>query len=660
VSLRRLILVTAVILAVGATYRAVSIDAADEWLPISPEELKMTSVPEAPGAPAVILYRQVDRDDSNIHTPHEYNYVREKILTEDGRKYADAEIPFFKDQGAIVNIRARTVHPDGSVVPFDGKVYEKEIVKGRNFKYLAKTFTFSDVQPGSIVEYHYMIDFVEYFVYDSHWILSDELFTKAAKFTLKPSSEFGLRWSWPNGLPAGANPPVQGKSVNPLIHMEANNIPAFQIEDDMPPEDAMKFRVDFNYNEGIVETDVDKFWRKEGKKQNDRVESFVGKKKAMEEAVGTIVAAGDAPEVKLQKIYARLQKIRNTTYEVEKTEQEQKRSQDKGASNAEDVWKRGYGDGDQITLLFLGLARAAGFEASAARISTRDDHFFAKAIMKARDLHTYVVIVKINGKDVYFDPGAAFTPYGILPWQETNSQGLKLDKDGGTWIATDLPQSSDTHVERKADLKLTEEGSLEGKLRVTYSGLEAASLRLSERNQDDTTRKKMLEDLVRYSVPAAIEVELTNKPDWSAADPKLVAEFDLKVPGWVSGAGSHALLPVGIFGAQEKRMYEHTTRVHPLYFHYSSQKLDDVTIELPLGWKVTTLPKPGNTDAKLLVYTMKADEKNGTLHIERHLTNDVVMLEPKYYPAVRNFYQAVRTGDEEQIMLQPAASGASN
>ena len=39
----------------------------DDWQPISPEELKMTGVPEAPGAPAVILYRQVDRDDSRPH-----------------------------------------------------------------------------------------------------------------------------------------------------------------------------------------------------------------------------------------------------------------------------------------------------------------------------------------------------------------------------------------------------------------------------------------------------------------------------------------------------------------------------------------------------------------------------------------------------------------
>jgi hypothetical protein len=53
--------------------------------PVSPDEIKMTSEPLAPGAPAIILYRQVDRDD-NGHTSHEDYYFRVKILTEEGRK----------------------------------------------------------------------------------------------------------------------------------------------------------------------------------------------------------------------------------------------------------------------------------------------------------------------------------------------------------------------------------------------------------------------------------------------------------------------------------------------------------------------------------------------------------------------------------------------
>lgn len=467
--LRRLTMITAAIVLGAAVYSLDSIQA-DEWLPISQDELKMTGVPEAPGAPAIILYRQVDRDDSNPKIPHEYNYVREKIFTEEGRKYANAEIQYVKDRYSIVNIQARTVHPDGTTVDFDGKVYDKEIVKSNNLKVLEKTFSFSDVQPGSIIEYHYMIDFAENYVFDSNWILSGDLFTKSAKFSLKPFPEWQLQWTWPNGLPKDTHPPEESKGVVHFIRMEANNIPAFQTEDDMPPEDALKMRVDFTYHEDGVETDPVKFWKKQGKKHNDFVEGFVGKKKAMEQAVASIVAPGDAPEVKLRKIYTRVQQMKNTSYEVEKTEQEQKRAQEKNGGNAEDVWKRGYGTGDQITLLFLGLARAAGFEASALDISTREDHFFYQPVMRETDLHTYVVRVKLNGTDVDLDPGAAYTPFGLLPWAESGTAGLKLDKDGGTWVGTNQPASDASETERKADLKVTQEGDLEGKLTVTYTG----------------------------------------------------------------------------------------------------------------------------------------------------------------------------------------------
>src|ERR1700733_16317320 len=94
-----------------------------EFQPVNPDELKMTSEPLAPGAPAVILYRQVDRDD-NGQTTHEDDYIRIKILTEEGRGYGNVEVPFFKETEDIVNVRARTIKPDGSIAEFDGRVFE--------------------------------------------------------------------------------------------------------------------------------------------------------------------------------------------------------------------------------------------------------------------------------------------------------------------------------------------------------------------------------------------------------------------------------------------------------------------------------------------------------------------------------------------------------
>jgi hypothetical protein len=626
--------------------------AAVGFQPPSPDELKMTSEPQAPGAAAILLFHQIDRDD-NGRTSHEDNYFRIKVLKEEGRKYADVEIPYFKSEGNVTNIRARTIRPDGSIANFDGKVFDKSIAKHKGYKYLAKTFTLPDVQVGSIIEYSYVVDLSEHYIYDSHWLLSDELFTKHAKFSLKPYvssyQNFSLRWSW-NALPPKTDPPKQGPDN--IVRMEADNIPAFQSEDFMPPENELKSRVDFIYSEDSFEPDAAKYWKKVGKRLNDRLEGFVNKRKPMEQAVSQIVAPEDSQEVKLRKIYARVQQMRNTSYQLRKTEQEEKRDKDKPPENVEEVWKRGYADGTQLTWLYLALARAAGFEAYGVWASERRNYFFNPKIM---------VLVKLTGKDLYFDPGAAFTAFGFLPWEETGVAGLRLDKDGGTWVQTSLPESSASCIERKADLKLVAEtGDLEGKVTVTYTGIEAHRRRLDQRNADDTERKKMLEGEIREFIPAAIEVDLKNQPDWKSSSIPLVAEFDLKVPGWAAGAGRRALLPVGLFSGTEKRVFDHAERVHPVYFEFQSQKIDEVTIALPKGWKVATLPKAQDNTGRVVGYSMKVENDKDKLHLSRKLSVDILVMEPKYYGALRAFFQGVRTGDEEQIVLQPGTESASN
>jgi hypothetical protein len=626
---------------------------------VSPDELKMTTEPKAPGAPALILFREVERDDRG-QTAHEDVYFRLKILTEEGRKYADIEIPFFKEEGKVVNLHARTIEPDGTIVNFSGKAFDKMIVKARGVKYMAKTFTLPDVQVGSILEYYYTTDLSEKFIFNSRWILSNELFTKNAKFSLKPYTSsyvpVNVRWTW-NLLPPGTAQPAE--APDHVINLQVSDVPAFQTEDYMPPENELKSRVDFIYSDEGFEKDPDKYWRKLGKKRNDQLESFVGKRKAMEQAVAEIVSPGDSPEVKLQKIYARVQQIRNTSYELQKSEQELKRDKEKDPGNVEAIWKKQYGNGQELTWLFLALARAAGFEASGMWLADRSNYFFIPQTMDGRRLDANVVVVKLDGKDVFFDPGAAFTPFGMLPWMETGVRGLKLDKDGGSWVETSLPTSADSGILRKAELKLTETGSLEGKLTVTYTGLEAAQRRVEERLADDTERKKLLEDEVRWAIPAACEVELTNQPDWKSSS-LLVAEYTLKVPGWASGAGRRALLPVGLFGAPEKHLFDHADRVHPIYFEFPFQRNDDVSIDLPLGWDITTVPGPQKLDAKAITYVLEAKNDKGTLHLNRVLNVDVLLLPTKNYATLRKIFQVVRTGDEEQIILQPGGTTASN
>src|SRR5882762_10738041 len=117
--------------------------AAEDWLPIKPADLAAKDSPEKPGAHAIYLYREDIRDDTQNREDH---YERIKIFTEEGKKYADVELPFFRDVYSITNVRARTIRPDGSIVEWNGKLLEKTIVKSHGFKVQEKTFTLPEVE----------------------------------------------------------------------------------------------------------------------------------------------------------------------------------------------------------------------------------------------------------------------------------------------------------------------------------------------------------------------------------------------------------------------------------------------------------------------------------------------------------------------------------
>jgi hypothetical protein len=621
---------------------------AADWLPIDPQELQMTSLPSAPGAAAVYLYRQVDRSDVYAM---EKNYVRIKILTEEGLKYANVELPFNGQYESINEIQARTVQPDGSSVQFDGKVFDKPIIEARGEKLVARTFTMPNAQVGSIIEYRYVHRLRAGWIYDSRWILSSELYTEHAKFSLEAVPELSLRWSWPRGLPDGSvGPKIQGH----IIQLDTHNIPAFVEEEYMPPADELRSRVDFIYDaDPSTPAKPDDYWKSRGHRLFQNVQRFAVANRTMTQAAAQIVAAADSPEEKLRKIYARVAQIHNLSYEST-AQREANQEKPESVHDAGDVWQKGYGDNLQITQLYLALVRAAGIDADPVLIATRDRYFFNKGLMNAGQLNGTLVAVKIDGKDVFLDPGTPFTPFGLLPWWETAVEGLRLSKDSSVWISTPDPGHADSRIERKATLKY-DNGTLTGQLTVTYTGLEAAQRRLDQRNQDETARKQFLEDDVQRAIPTGINVTLTNQPDWSGWDTPLVAQYDLEIPGWAKPAGRRALLPVGLFGNAEKGVFAHTARTQPLYFANSYRHADDVTIELPAGWVADSVPQPRNVDLKRVAYRTTLENGHQTLHFTRQLDFDLLILDPKGYDALRNFYQTVQVADEERAVLSPEA-----
>jgi hypothetical protein len=631
--------------------------AAADWPPVSTEELQMQDEPKAPGAQAIILYIQIDQSDEEHR---EDVYERIKILTDEGRGAGDIHLPFYRNRTAIRDIAARVIHPDGRIVTFDGTVYEKVIAESKDIDSREKTFTLPDVEPGCIVEVRYRQTFSSYWVFNSQWILSQKFFVRSAKFSLLPSRQLTLRWGWPNGLPEGASRPTQDRPYG-IISMEAHDLAPFVSEEWAPPENQLKYRVEFIYSqEHKPESVPATYWSNLVKQENPWVTAFMNSPHAMAQAVAQIISPSDSADTKLHKLFVRAQQMQNLTFMPDSPERAEKLEHDRYLHNVEDVWTAGYGTQLQITYLFLALTRAAGFNADYVIASKRDDVFFDERLMAPARLVIPLVMVHLEGQDLYLDPGEPYLGFGEIGWTATGVKALRFDANGGSWVTTPAMHASQSAVARNATLTLDDSGALTGTVTATFTGEEALWRRDRERHEDPASRTKFIEEDLRDDLGPGSQVTLTNQPEWSGAGTPLLAEFKVEIPDWSTAAGHRQFFHSGVMvpHAQKTMFKESRKRIHPIYFHYPYKDRDTITVALPSGWHADQLPHSRALHNGVLLFASSATTDGHTLTLTREFSLDAMILSADSYEAVREFFDAVRASDDDQSILdthEPAA-----
>src|SRR5207244_2773973 len=110
-------------------------------------------------------------------------YVRMKILREGGRDIADQAILYNRRWLTVGDVTGRTVHPDGSVVPFTAKPFDKTVVRGQGVQENVTTFTLPDVQVGGIIDFKFELRIGAFSgIYsafsDPLWTIQENLFQK--------------------------------------------------------------------------------------------------------------------------------------------------------------------------------------------------------------------------------------------------------------------------------------------------------------------------------------------------------------------------------------------------------------------------------------------------------------------------------------------------
>ena len=625
----------------------------NDWLPIPAADLALKDNPASPGANAMILYRESDMD-SNTSSAKEY--FRIKVFTQEGTRQGDIEIPFIRQNADIKDIRGRTVQPDGTIINFDGKIYEKTIVKASGIKFLAKTFTLPDVHPGSIIEYKFREQSDPRLYVNESWTITNSLYTRDAHFTIKPEAADHptLPLSYRQfGLPQHVAPVRQ---PNGTFTMDIHDIAGLEDEDLMPPERTLQVRVDFFYNsfgDPANET-PDHFWNRKGKLWADEIDRFTSKKGALEKDLSATIAPGDSDEVKLRKIYARAQKIRNLSMEDAKTEKEQKQEQIKPNASVEDVIKHNYGNGREVNFLFLALARTAGFSAAEVYVAPRNVNFFLPNTLDASQLSADIVWVHTSSRDYYLDPASAAFPFGILPWYETNTRGLRCTKDGGEIVTIPPALPSQSAYVRTADIHIDSEGEATGTLQVDITGQLAADSREENRAEDEAGRRKTINDEITAWLPTGSTFDLGKLDNWKDNNLPLHIEGTVKIPNFGTSAGRRILVPASIFHSGLSAAFRPEKRLYPVYFSSPYEDIDETKFHVPEGFKIEAVPASNQVKPGFVSYEISSAQQNNIVVVKRHLVIDGMIFPVTSYAPLRSFFNQVKSNDDAQIVLQDA------
>lgn len=620
----------------------------EDWQPITQHDLEIKQVPGNPGADAVQLYYADFIDDQDKTA--EFFYHRIKVLNDKGKSHADVQVIVLPGV-SISGLKARTVQPDGRIVEFTGKPYEKTVVKTRGVTVLAEAFTMPEVNVGSIIEYKYKVEWPGIRV-DNSWTIQHELYTVKERFRLQPHSgglegfEYGFQVATIySHMPNNIKPIQKGGGYE----LDVENMPAFESEGYMPPEEDLKPQVRFFYVTPGKSTE--KFWQDAGRRWNDDAEHFIGNRKEISQASAQAIGNETDPEQKLRKLYARAQQVRNLTYERERTEVELKKENIKMDQNAGDVLARGTGDREDITRFFVALARAAGFDASIVRVSDRKNKFFDKGLLSKQQLETEIALVSLAGRDIYLDPGTRFCPYGYLRWIRTSTQGIKLNKKGGVFVTAPPATYDKSTIRRNAEMTLDGDGNLAGTVTVKFEGGDALERRLDELQTDDAGKKKDLEDELQGWLPTGAIIKMTKAEGWETSDGPLMATFSVEMPGYASAAGKRFLVPAYLFQARQMDAFKHVDRKYPVYFPYAFGEVDRVNIKLPDGYTLENTPPQQTARLAYAAYQTVVQFDGKQLVTQRILQVNGIFFRVEQYPEVKTFFGKVQAGDEQQAVL---------
>ena len=317
---------------------------------------------------------------------------------------------------------------------------------------------------------------------------------------------------------------------------------------------------------------------------------------------------------------------------------------DKGVKKA---YKEGVGNVADINLMLTSMFRYAGLNASPVLVSTRSNGIPLFPTLSGFN-HVITMVEFADGTYALLDATEPYSLPNILPIRAMNWNGRKVSKNGvSSWVklTSSMLATEDAHL----SVKISKDMEMEGLLRIKYGNLNALNYRRRNNHLKDEIVQTRLEEQYQIEID---NFKIVNQ--YKITKPiSLIAKF--RSEDFIEEINDKLYIYPLLFFARKKNPFKLEDRKFPVDFATPSELNHSVSIEIPEGYKVSSLPAamaiglPNN----LGVFKYQIHQVGSKINVRSILQFYQALISAKNYQVLKLFYgDLVKKQSEKMILVK--------
>jgi len=253
------------------------------------------------------------------------------------------------------------------------------------------------------------------------------------------------------------------------------------------------------------------------------------------------------------------------------------------------------------------------------------------------------------GRLMIFDATDPNTPVGDLPDDEQGSLALIIAGDAGSLMRMPTMPPDSSQLQREAEVVLTPQGAITASLKERSTGQTAVSERRAFRALSTPEYRGMIEQWLTRGVTAPKLSKVEPKDDDSDGRFSLNLEFSATDYGQVMQDRLLVFKPA-IVSRRDSLFLTEAKRNHPVVLE-SRAFTEIVRVKLPSGFEVDELPDALKLDMDFGSYKTSYEVKDGELVFKRALAQRASTIPVEQYQTVRSFFEKIRAAEQAPVVL---------